>query len=874
MTYPIDDEIVRRFATGLEEIIVIEEKRSFVENQLRECLYSMPNHPRIVGKYTEEGALFFPIHGEMDADYVTLALGPRLLQLGEAPEIAARLAIIEAIQGRHYDAFMARKPNYCSGCPHSRSTRMQEGQITGGGIGCHGMGGLIDQPMRATSYLSQMGGEGLPWVGASAFTETNHVFQNIGDGTFFHSGSQAVRACVAAGVNVTFKLLYNRAVAMTGGQEAQGGMPIPQLTHSLAAEGVEKIIVVSEQLEQWRHAKFASIATVKGRDSLFAAMKELEATPGVTVLINDQQCAAEKRRQRKRGILAEPNVFALINEEVCEGCGNCGEVSNCMSLHPVETEFGLKTRIHQSSCNKDYACLDGDCPSFLTVEVEADTGLMAKKPPVLEASAVPEPVEKAAIAGSFSIYIPGLGGTGVVTVNALLCYAALMEGKTLLNLDQTGLAQKGGAVLSNLIIADGNTVTANKVGMGTADLYLVLDALGGVLPTNLDRAYSERTAAVVNMTPNPTGEMIRDNTILFPSDASIQRSIDQCTRQDRNVYVDAGNLAEGLFGDHMATNLFLLGVAYQAGLIPLKAESIESAIELNGVAVQQNQQSFRYGRRYVHDPEAVTELALPRARGTTEERAIMVDYLTEAYAASAAQAYEGLLERCSHLDEESQRLLAIRIGELIAFQNAAYAKSYVDFILEVAARESKAYADRTELTHAVIRNLYKLMAYKDEYEVARLHLKQMWREKLDSMFERPLKVYYNLHPPILRTMGMQRKLKLGPWFDRPMQMLTKMKRLRGTLLDVFGYAKVRREERELIGWYREAIELVIDHLNDTNRELSLQIATLPDTIRGYEEIKLARVAEARETMKKHLDLLTSPEYNNALPIFPSADIPA
>lgn len=869
MTYPLDDEIVRRFATGLEEIIVVEEKRSFVENQMRECLYGMPNHPRIVGKQTEDGAPLFPMHGEMDADYVTEHLGPRLLKLGDSPGIAARLAIIEAIKGRHYDAFMLRKPNYCSGCPHSRSTRMQDGQITGGGIGCHGMGGLIDQPMRATSYLSQMGGEGLPWVGASAFTEQNHVFQNIGDGTFFHSGSQAVRACVAAGVDITFKLLYNGAVAMTGGQEAQGGMPIPQLTHSLMAEGVKRIIVVSEDPGRWRNAKFAANVTVAGRDKLFSSMSELEATPGVTVLINEQQCAAEKRRQRKRGIQAEPNVFALINEEVCEGCGNCGEVSNCMSLHPVETEFGLKTRIHQSSCNKDYSCLDGDCPSFLTIEVEAGTGLMAKKPPVLEASVVPEPADKAVIDGSFAIYIPGLGGTGVVTVNALLCYAALMEGKTLLNLDQTGLAQKGGAVLSNLIIAEGDTVTSNKVGMGTADLYLVLDALGGVLPGNLDRAHSERTAAVVNMTPNPTGEMIRDNTILFPSDASIQHSIDDCSRQDRNVYVDAGNIAEGLFGDHMATNIFLLGVAYQSGLLPLKAESIESAIELNGVAVQQNLQWFRYGRRYVHDPEAVLEMALPRERGVIEERAMMVDYLTEAYSPSAVQAYEELLGRCSHLDEESQRLLAIRIGELIAFQNAAYAKPYVDFVLDVAAREAKAYDGATDLTHAVIRNLYKLMAYKDEYEVARLHLKHTWREKLDNMFERPLKVNYNLHPPMLRAMGMRNKLKLGPWFNGPMRLLSKMKGLRGTALDVFGYAKVRREERALVGWYREAVELVIDRLNDTYRELSLQIATLPDAIRGYEDIKLARVAEARETMTKHLDLLTSPEFNNALPLFPS-----
>ncbi|MDH3600849.1 MAG: indolepyruvate ferredoxin oxidoreductase family protein, partial [Candidatus Tectomicrobia bacterium] len=479
MTYPLDTEIVRRFAQGLDEIIVVEEKRSFVESQVRDCLYGVPNHPRLIGKEDERGAPLLQMHGELDADLITTVLGPRLLALGELPSIAARLTILEDIRGRDYDAFLVRKPNYCSGCPHSRSTRMLDNQMTGGGIGCHGMGGLIDQPMRHTTYLSQMGGEGLPWVGASAFTEKHHVFQNIGDGTYFHSGSQAMRACVAAGVNITFKLLYNSAVAMTGGQEAQGGMPIPTLTHSMAAEGVKKIIVVSEDPARWRKAKFPSMVTLYGRDKLFDAMRELEQTDGVTVLIHDQQCAAEKRRQRKRGMQAEPNVFAVINEEVCEGCGNCGEVSNCMSLHPVETAFGMKTRIHQSSCNKDYACLDGDCPSFITVEVEDGTGLAPKKPPVLEATATPEPENKVAINGSYSIYVPGVGGTGVVTVNALLCYAALMEGKKLLNLDQTGLAQKGGAVLSNMVITEGDTVASNKVGMGTADLYLVLDALGG-----------------------------------------------------------------------------------------------------------------------------------------------------------------------------------------------------------------------------------------------------------------------------------------------------------------------------------------------------------------------------------------------------------
>jgi len=869
LTYPLDAEIVRRFAQGLEQIIVVEEKRSFVESQVRDCLYGMPNHPRLIGKEDETGAPLLPMHGELDADMITTVLGPHLLALGEISSIAARLAMLDDIRDRAYDAVLVRKPNYCSGCPHSRSTRMLEEQMTGGGIGCHGMGGLIDQPMRHTSYLSQMGGEGLPWVGAAAFTEKQHVFQNLGDGTYFHSGSQAVRACVAAGVNITFKLLYNRAVAMTGGQQAQGGMPIPTLTQSLAAEGVKKIIVVSEDPAPWRKVRFPSIVTLYARDKLFDAMRELEQTPGVTVLIHDQQCAAEKRRQRKRGIQAEPNVFAIINEAVCEGCGNCGEVSNCMSLHPVETEFGLKTRIHQSSCNQDYACLDGDCPSFMTVEVEAGTGLTPKKPPVLEATATPEPDNKVAIHGSYSIYVPGVGGTGVVTVNALLCYAALMEGKKLLNLDQTGLAQKGGAVLSNMVITEGDTVASNKVGMGAADLYLVLDALGGMSPANLDRTHPDRTAAVVNTTPNPTGEMIRDNSILFPTADAIQRHIDPHTHGELNRYVDAGTIAEGLFGDHMNTNMFLVGIAYQAGLIPLKADSIEAAIELNGVSVTANQQAFRYGRRYVHHPGAVLEIAVPRARTLDDERASMLHELT-AQSAAAAEAYQQQLERCRHLDDDAQRRLAIRIGELIAYQDVRYATQYVDVVLDVAQREADAAPGHTELTHAVIQYLYKLMAYKDEYEVARLHLKPAWRDQLDEMFDKPVKVSYHLHPPILRAMGMTRKLKLGPWFNGPLALLCKLKRLRGTPFDVFGYAKVRREERQLIAWYRETLEQVLMRLTAENHAVALLIANAPDAIRGYEDIKMARVTETKETVAKHLERLMSAQMSDALSLHPTS----
>ena len=437
-------------------------------------------------------------------------------------------------------------------------------------------------------------------------------------------------------------------------------------------------------------------------------------------------------------------------------------------------------------------------------------------------------------------------------MNALLCYAALMEGKSLLNLDQTGLAQKGGAVLSNVILSESDAVVSNKVGLGTADLYLVLDALGGVDPVNLDRAHAGRTVAVVNTTASPTGEMIRNNALLFPSEASIRRTIDQHSDASRSLYADAGTLAEGLFGDHMATNLFVLGMAYQVGALPLKAESIEAAIALNGVAVQQNQQAFRYGRRYVYEPQAVSALAVEQPRDVAAERAIMQDYLQREGTATDADDYERLLERCAHLDEEARRLLALRVGELIDYQDAAYATAYVDFVLDVAAREAAACAGSVGLTHAVIRHLYKLMAYKDEYEVARLHLKQAWKDQLDTMFASPRRAYYHLHPPLLRSMGLKRKLKLGPWFNRPLRQLRRLKSLRGRWCDPFGYAKLRREERRLITWYHETITSLLSRLDPGNHALAVVIANAPEAVRGYEDIKLRRLAETKELVAQHL----------------------
>jgi len=851
LIYPVDPEILSRFADGLEEVIVIEEKRGFIEAQVREVLYDLPNRPRIVGKTDEKGVPLFPIQGELDADLIAERLGPRLLPfIGEHPGILKRLAEIQTVRRRPSESSITRGPNYCSGCPHNTSTVALEGQVVGGGIGCHGMAILVEQPRRHVAYLTQMGGEGAPWVGLSPFTDHPHLFQNLGDGTFFHSGHLALRFAVASGVNLTFKLLYNGVVAMTGGQDVAGGRSIPDLTRLLEAEGVKRIAVVTEDPRRYRGVRLSPLAEVYPRERYEQVVRELEKVQGVTVLIYDQMCAAERRRLRKRGKLPEPNRFVVINEEVCEGCGHCGGVSNCMSLYPVETEFGRKTQVHQSSCNKDYSCLKGDCPSFVTVEVKPGTGLRKRYPPVLEGNDLPEPREKVEISGVYHIYIPGIGGTGVVTVNAILGYAALMEGKEVLTLDQTGLAQKGGAVLSSLILAEGKgALAANKVGVGKADLYLVLDILGGGNPVNLDRVSPDRTVAVVNMTPVPTGEMIRNEDLSFPNLESLKGIINRYTSSRRNTFVDAGTIVEGLFADHLLTNIFTLGVAYQKGLVPLAAESIEAALRLNGVQVEENIQAFRYGRLYAHDPTRVEGLFRSPRRGFAEERAEALARLP----LKVRPAYEALLDRTRHLDEEVRRMLAIRIAELIEYQDTRYAFQYVDFVLKVADREAEVTPGRRDLTHAVIRSLYKLMAYKDEYEVARLHLKESWRERLLGMFAEPRRLIYHLHPPVLRALGLKRKLALGPWLTVVFRLLYGMRRLRGTPFDPFGYQAIRREERHLIRWYREAVETVLEALGPATHDLAVEVAKAPERIRGYEAIKAAKMIRVKGEVQALLD---------------------
>ena len=871
LVYPLDRDIVREFAAGLSEIIVIEEKRGFLENQVKEALCGVQPNLRVLGKVDEEDNPFFPIMGGLDSDLITERIGPRLLDLAkdsssDRTAIAARLSELRSVRDRRYEDLAGRAPNYCSGCPHNISTRLLEDQIAWGSPGCHSFASIIEQPQRHIVAMTQLGGEGLPWIGLAPFTDQPHMVQNVGDGALFHSSYLNIRFCVATGVNITFKILYNGYVANTGAQEMVGARTIPELTRLLEIEGVKQIAVLTKDPDSYRLADMAATARVHPVEQQDEVMKELAQTPGVTVFIYDGVCANERRRRQKRGKLDPPNRFILINEEVCENCGHCGELTNCMSLHKVDTELGPKTQIHTSSCNQDYSCLGGDCPSFVTVETKAATGYFRPTPPSLGFEELPEPEYRVDRDRPYHVYIPGVGGTGVITVNALLCYAALMDGKRALSFDQTGAAQKWGPVLSSLVIgASELSLSGNKVGVGKADLYLVFDLLAAGNRANLDRCDPQRTAAVVNTTLLPSGEMIRQGT--SPPVKGIKDAIANLTKPDESVDIDGRRIAEALFGDYMATNLLVLGVAYQAGLLPLSAQSIEAAIRLNRVQVEQNLQAFRYGRLAIVDPARLRALVEPPARTAEGERTAALKRLSR----SNGRAYRALLDRVRHLDEESLRMLTFRIAELIEFQDARYAEAYVGFVCTVAAREEAVLEGNREITHTVIRYLYKLMAYKDEYEVARLYTKAAFQAHARSLFTEPVRFVYNLHPPLLRSMGLEKKLEFGPWFRPVMRVLRGLRRLRGTPLDPFGYAAIRREERKLIDWYRAMVEEALVHLDRRNHQSVVDIVQLPDGIRGYESIKLKNVRLTKERAEQLMaDLPSDPARAQTEPKAPTS----
>jgi indolepyruvate ferredoxin oxidoreductase len=796
MTYPLEPRFTAEFARGLETILVVEEKRSFLELQLREALYNSPDRPAILGKGDPTAAPLFSAAGELDPETITRVLA----QLVNVP--VSRLALLDEIDARERRLVPARFPNFCSGCPHNRSTLLLEGQMAGGGIGCHAMAAQLQHSHHAYTFLTHMGGEGAPWIGMAPFVERPHIFQNVGDGTYFHSASLAVEACIAAGVNITYKILYNSAVAMTGGQQAAGAVPVPELTHKLAADGVRQIAVLTDDLEKYHGVKLAANAQLRDRDDLPEVLREFEKLPGVTAIIYDQQCAAEKRRLRSRGKLVEPTLRLVIHEEVCEGCGDCVTQSNCLSLHPVETEYGPKTRIHQSSCNKDYSCVLGECPSFVTVKLKPGTGQRHQPLANLPETEVPPPRERVPVGERYSILMPGIGGTGVVTVNALLATAAWIDGLSAITLDQTGLAQKGGAVVSSIVLSERPIEASAKIGYGNADLLLGFDLLGAGSADNLKRAHPSRTVAVVNTAEVPTGDSIRGGARLAGPGAVVDL-INTYTRKDRNLFLDASCLAEGLFASHMAVNIFLLGAAWQGGLVPISDTAIEEAIRLNKVDAERNVQAFLWGRKYYHDAQAVESLIAPPAAPADDR---------------------SLVER--------------RTADLTRYQNAAYAARYTAFVREVETRQPA-------LAEAVARNLYKLMAYKDEYEVARLLTNPQREAQIRGMWEQVESIGYNIHPPLLRAMGLKKKMKLGGWFRTPLRVLASLRGLRGTLFDPFGYAAVRREERALIGWYEQLVRDCLDRVTPDNLPLAQEIVALPAQIRGYEQIKLASVRKVK-----------------------------
>jgi len=809
MPWPLEETTVREFADGLAEILVIEEKRSFLETAIRDVLYGGPAQPAVTGKRDADGSELIPAYGELDADSIIGPLRRRMTARGIDAAAAPAAADVRTIL-----PVVNRVPYFCSGCPHNSSTKPLPGTLVGGGIGCHALVLLMDSSQAGTvTGLSQMGGEGMQWIGMAPFLDRDHFVQNIGDGTFDHSGSLAIRAAVAARANMTYKLLYNSAVAMTGGQRPASGMTVPQIVRVLLAEGVARVIVTTEDPGRYRHVTLPRGVLVWDRTRLAEAQRVLAATPGVTVLVHDQECATEKRRKRKRGKLAQPQARVFINERICEGCGDCGRKSNCLSVQPVPTEFGRKTRVHQSSCNVDYSCLDGDCPAFMTVVPRAPAG-RRQAAGALAPEELPAP-QPAVDPDSFGVRLTGVGGTGVVTVSQVLATAGLIAGWHARSLDQTGLAQKGGAVVSDIRFSRSGAAPTNKLGAGECDLYLGCDLLVAADPKNLAVTAADRTVAVVSVAEVPTGPMVSDPALSFPARAATSHPILDRVR-DGSVLLDARAIVIGLFGDDQFANVFLVGAGFQAGALPLPPDAIEEAIRVNGVAVEKNIQAFRRGRQYVADPRALLAAAgLDRP-------------------AAAEPTLDGLIRS--------------RAGDLTAYQDHAYARRYLDAVERVRAAEQDKTPGSTALTEAVARYLYKLMAYKDEYEVARLSLEPSLGAGLEAEFGPGARASWRLHPPVLRALGMRRKIELGPWFIPAFRVLVAMRRLRGTRMDPFGRTGVRVAERELIEEYLGLVDQLIGRLSPATAALAVRLAELPDGVRGYEDVKMRSVESYRESM--------------------------
>ncbi|MFI5735526.1 indolepyruvate ferredoxin oxidoreductase family protein [Kribbella sp. NPDC051587] len=807
---PVAHGTVHSFAEGLDRIVVIEDKTAFVETQFREILYGAPNAPQILGKRDNNGRPLIPADGELTSGRLLSPLRHVLKDLVTITPPTPKRTPLPMLS-------TSRSAYFCSGCPHNRSTALPEGSMGGGGIGCHAMVTISDRDDSAVTGVTQMGGEGAQWIGQAWFTDAGHIFQNVGDGTFFHSGQLAVQACIAAGVNITYKVLYNDVVAMTGAQDAEGALTVPQLTHKLRTEGVQKIVVCADEPERHRRRDLAPGTLLWNRDRLDEAQRMLREVPGVTVLIYDQHCAADARRQRKRGTLPSRTQRVVINEAVCEGCGDCGVKSNCLSVQPVETEYGRKTRIEQTSCNTDYSCLDGDCPSFVTVETAPSRKRTAARKTFPKPPSVPASSAEDRVTSTQNVFMAGIGGTGIVTVNQVLATAALRAGYAAESLDQTGLSQKAGPVTGHLRFAAGDLEPANRLTPGSADCFLGFDLLTLAEDRNLAYGSAEKTRIVVSTSRTATGAMVYDPAVQHPSEAGLLERVRSAGEELFDF--DALEAAERIFGNTIAANFLLVGAAYQTGALRLPAAAIEEAIEINGTAVAANIAAFRWGRAAVTDPAAF------RAAGTTAARATVRDV---PYSVTAAG-----------LQGELLRLVSQRATDLVGYQNVKLANQYVNLVAQVAAAE-RAVTTETRFSEAVARNLFKLTAYKDEYEVARLLTDPEFLDATGESFPGGT-VSFKLHPPVLRAMGRKKKLSFGPKSHGTLRALARLKPLRGTRLDLFGYAHLRKVERTLRDHYRALVTTLAGELDKASYDRAVQVAELPDLVRGYESIKLRNV---------------------------------
>jgi indolepyruvate ferredoxin oxidoreductase len=824
MPWPLDHSLVREWCTGLEEVIVLEEKRQLVEDQVRSALYNLPDsqRPRVVGHFDEVGKELLPRVGEHNADVIARALASRLSRWIPGGALRTHLERLDARQ----EALAILKPStqkraafFCSGCPHNTSTNVPSGSRAIAGIGCHGMAMFTD---RAATY-TQMGGEGTNWIGQAPFVDEPHVFANLGDGTYYHSGHLAVRACVAAGVSITFKILFNDAVAMTGGQPIDGPLSVPMVVRQMRAEGVQKIIVVAEEPAKYRGADFPSGVEVRPRNELDAVQRALRLSRGVSVLVYDQVCAAEKRRRRKRRQLQDPSTRVFINRAVCEGCGDCSKTSNCVSVLPVETELGRKRKIDQSSCNKDYSCTDGFCPSFVTLEGTRRRTIVNFDLLKNSFGDIPEPrLPELGAERPYGILIAGIGGTGVVTIGSIMGMAAHIEGKACRLLDVLGMAQKGGAVLSHVKFAASRTlISSAKLNGLNADVLIAADLLVGADNGSL-AILRDGARAVFNTNPAITGAHVANPDLELPWE-QLEEHVNALLGRSRTHWIGASRISERVFGDSAFANMLLLGVAWQLGLIPIGRGAIDMAIRLNGVAITENRRAFLLGRAAVGCPEKLARVVLD---GDDARPVVALPAAT-------------IRHHGEHLRE---------------YQNAAYEERYLTLLRRVEAAEASVGGTDGRLTSAVAESYFKLLGYKDEYEVARLYSHRDFWQSLAAEFDTPRKIRVLLAPPFMSRLnartGSVRKRRFGPWIFVMFRLLAHVRWVRGTLLDPFAWTAERKLERQLIRDFEATLTLILAQLTPHNLSLAAEIGAAPRQIRGFGHIKAKSIREYQGKMSQ------------------------